>query len=391
MKTRIFLFPFRGRSLPILSTVLMAALLAGCAQLFPTERAPEPEPVVAEKKPPPKPVEPPPPSTLYEWYGTDDYISHIEIDVNDQKARFYRGAKEVGWTRVASGVYKYPTPIGTFAVMEKVQDKRSNLYGRIYNKNGKLVKRNAKMGVDTVPAGGHFKGASMPYFLRLTNDGIGMPAGPIPRPGRRASHGCIRMPRKFAPILYRYVDLGTQVTIKGKGPTYASYLAKQRRSRPKVTPVAAVEPTAPTTGTTPEPAQPAAGQSEMASETAASTTQPTSVGESSSIPETESASTTEEMPGSTPDEPSSSSGAPTAVDAPSSSPPASATETTPVSTPSDSGVAPASAPSALPEATPTPTPRIEEAEREATSTSDTSSAQPTMPVETPPPPPSSPE
>lgn len=223
------------RLLILMAAISLAALLSSCAQLNPPASEPEPAPAqpVAEKKPPPEPIKPPPRSRLYEWYGSDDYVSHIEISVNEQKARFYSGEKEVGWTTVASGVFKHPTPIGTFAVLEKVQNKRSNIYGRIYNKNGKLVKRNAKMGVDSVPEGGRFKGAPMPFFMRLTNDGIGMHAGPIPRPGHRASHGCIRMPKKFAPVLYRYVDVGTPVTIKGKGPSYTRYLAQQRRSNSK--------------------------------------------------------------------------------------------------------------------------------------------------------------
>jgi hypothetical protein len=233
---------------PLAAVVAIASsmLLASCAGLYPLNlsQKPAPEPVVAEKKPPPppEPIKPPPPSRLYEWKGSDDYISRIEISINEQKARFYRGDKEVGWTTVASGLVKRPTPVGSFAVMEKVQDKRSNLYGRIYNKNGKLVKRNADLDVDSIPAGGRFEGASMPYFLRLTGDGIGMHAGPIPHPGRRASHGCIRMPKKFAPILYRYVSVGTPVTIKGNGPSYASYLSKQRKSAPKRAPAVSAQP-----------------------------------------------------------------------------------------------------------------------------------------------------
>jgi hypothetical protein len=244
MKTIAHMPPAWARTFATLTAVAIAAMLTSCAHLNPPEPEPAPEPTVAEKKAPPKPIKPPPPSSLYEWWGKD-YVSHIEVSINEQKARFYSGDQMVGWTTVASGVHKFPTPTGSFAVTEKIQDKKSNLYGKIYNKNGKLVKRNAKMGVHRVPAGGRFKGAPMPYFLRLTNDGIGMHAGPIPRPGSRASHGCIRMPRNFAPILYRHVDIGTAVTIKGNGPAYASYVTKQRKSAPKPasTAVAKTDPT----------------------------------------------------------------------------------------------------------------------------------------------------
>jgi len=249
-----------GRSLTAVVAVAVSALLASCAYLNPPIPEPKPEPVVVEKKPPPEPIKPPPASRLYEWNGSKDYISRIEISINEQKARFYSGEKEVGWTTVASGVFRNPTPVGSFAILEKVQNKRSNLYGKIYNRNGKLVKSNADLGVDVIPAGGRFVGASMPYFLRITNDGIGMHAGPIPRPGNRASHGCIRMPKKFAPILYRYVDVGTPVTIKGNGPNYASYLSKRRRSAPKATSPAPAQPES-AVASTEAPASPAADTS----------------------------------------------------------------------------------------------------------------------------------
>jgi hypothetical protein len=129
---------------------------------------------------------------------------------------------------VASGVRKHPTPVGHFEIMEKVENKRSNLYGKIYTKSGKVLRSDAKTGRDTVPTGARFEGARMPYFLRLTYDGIGLHAGPIPRPGRPASHGCIRMPSKMAPVLFKHVNLGTKVSIVGKGPDYGNYVQKQR-------------------------------------------------------------------------------------------------------------------------------------------------------------------
>jgi lipoprotein-anchoring transpeptidase ErfK/SrfK len=55
--------------------------------------------------------------------------------------------------------------------------------------------------------------APMPYWMRLTWRGIGMHAGPIPRPGNPASHGCIRLPRPFAIQLYQIVRIGTPVRI----------------------------------------------------------------------------------------------------------------------------------------------------------------------------------
>lgn len=230
------------RRAPVPSHPLFLALVAplllglsGCVEVSRFFARPEAKPVqeqaeqvAAEPEPIPKPQEKPKPGKLYEWSGNGRRVSRIVVNTDEQKARFYDGDEQIGWTTVASGIKKFPTPSGHFEVLEKVQNKRSNLYGRIYSSGGKVVHRDAKMGRDPVPAGARFEGASMPYFMRLTNDGIGLHAGPIPRPGRPASHGCIRMPKKFASVAYEHVDVGTKVSIVGSGPSYGNYVQKQR-------------------------------------------------------------------------------------------------------------------------------------------------------------------
>lgn len=225
-----------------LSVAAAVAMLSSCTHLTQLtdlmQRQSEPEaqaqpPAPAPTPPPPAPSTPVKPSPLYAWNGNGRWVSHIEVDVDQQKARFFDGEDEVGWTTIASGIRSYPTPTGRFAVLEKVNDKKSNLYGKIYGKGGNLVKANAKMGLDPIPAGGRFEGAKMPYFLRVTGDGIGLHAGPIPRPGSPASHGCIRMPSHLAPVLYQHVNIGTSVAIVGNGPSYATYLAQQQRTAAK--------------------------------------------------------------------------------------------------------------------------------------------------------------
>ncbi len=235
-----------------LGAALTLALLSGCAG-FPKPFGPQAETVTpppAEAKvaaePVPAPLPEPEPAKktpLFEWTGKGRAVTRIVVDVDEQKARFYEGDNEVGWTTVASGVSKFPTPVGRFSVTEKVANKESNLYGKIYGKGGQLLHSNAKMGKTPIPAGARFDGADMPYFLRLTGDGIGLHAGPIPNPGRPASHGCIRMPRAFAPIAFRHVGIGTEVSIVGKGPSYSAYLAQQRAQSPR--PVVAAKPAAP--------------------------------------------------------------------------------------------------------------------------------------------------
>ena len=53
---------------------------------------------------------------------------------------------------------------------------------------------NVEADKDPRPRGTAFRGASMPYFLRI-HGGIGMHAGYLP--GYPASHGCIRLPEEY--------------------------------------------------------------------------------------------------------------------------------------------------------------------------------------------------
>lgn len=137
----------------------------------------------------------------------------VKIDLSEQTAYFYRGDTKVGQSRVASGRSGHATPTGSFTIMEKVAGKRSNLYGRIYDAKGNVVVSDADTRRHSVPKGGKFVGAPMPYWMRLTSYGIGMHVGPIPNPGSPASHGCIRMPREMAQVLFENAPSGTRVTI----------------------------------------------------------------------------------------------------------------------------------------------------------------------------------
>ncbi len=196
--------------------LIRASLLAGAAFLASCKSppAPAPQPVKEEWKYP------------GEWTGGEKPISRIAINVDTQRATLYNGDDVVGWTYVASGIPSFPTPTGSFKIMEKVKDKSSNLYGKGYDSSGKLVNSDFKQGRDMLPSGGRFVAAPMKYFMRLTGDGVGMHIGPIPKPGRRASHGCIRLPAKMAPILFAHTSVGTPVDITGSGPDYQTYLAQ---------------------------------------------------------------------------------------------------------------------------------------------------------------------
>lgn len=200
-----------NRNVALLSRVVssVAALLV-CGGIFSScAVGPQTQAANQAKQPAPR---------LFEWWGDGmSGAAAIRINLDEQKARIYRGGQEAGWTVLASGTPSHPTPSGTFYVMEKIPDKVSNTYGVIMNSNGEVVNWDAKAGVTPVPAGCRFVGAPMPYWMRITSWGVGMHAGDIPEPGLPASHGCIRLPRDFAGTLYGVVEVGTRVTITGSG------------------------------------------------------------------------------------------------------------------------------------------------------------------------------
>ena len=84
---------------------------------------------------------------------------------------------------VSTGTKGRETPAGVFAIVEKKEDHRSNMYDD----------------------------AHMPHMQRITWNGIALHGGPLP--GYAASHGCIRMPFGFADKLFPKTRIGMRVII----------------------------------------------------------------------------------------------------------------------------------------------------------------------------------
>ena len=150
---------------------------------------------------------------MYQWYddGGPEKVS-ISISLSEQVATIKRGDREVGWSYVATGKEGRSTSPGSYTITEKIVDKHSNKYGWIENEYGEVTDDDASPG-DPLQPGERYVPAPMPYWMRLTNYGIGMHVGNIPSPGEPASHGCIRMPKEFVPVLFDKVSVGTPVTI----------------------------------------------------------------------------------------------------------------------------------------------------------------------------------
>ena len=107
----------------------------------------------------------------------------VVVSLPEQRAYVYRAGVRIGVSSVSTGTATHPTPTGVFEILQKKVDHRSNLYND----------------------------APMPYMQRLTWDGIALHAGKVT--GRPASHGCVRLPRAFAQLLYAETDKGGIVVI----------------------------------------------------------------------------------------------------------------------------------------------------------------------------------
>ena len=134
----------------------------------------------------------------------------IKIKLGEQRAYFYKGGELVGISQLSTGREGLNTPSGNYKIIQKDKDHVSNLYGDYVDAADNVVVPNVSVNKDPKPPGTHFKGAPMPYFMRIVG-GVGMHAGYLP--GYPASHGCIRMPEFTAENFIRSVEAGTPVTV----------------------------------------------------------------------------------------------------------------------------------------------------------------------------------
>jgi lipoprotein-anchoring transpeptidase ErfK/SrfK len=139
----------------------------------------------------------------------------IVIDLEQQRAYFYKGGNVVGVSIVSTDREGYDTPSGEFRITQKDLTHVSSIYGDYVDRSGQVVVENVDATKDPRPRGTVFQGASMPYFLRITG-GIGMHAGYLP--GYPASHGCIRLPKEMAAHFFNNAAIGTPVAIRQGSP-----------------------------------------------------------------------------------------------------------------------------------------------------------------------------
>ena len=123
----------------------------------------------------------------YRWAATvpEKGETKVVIDLLTQRFYVYRADQLVGVSTISSGKKGKETQLGFWSVMLK----RKLGYSRKYDN------------------------APMPFMQMYDPKGLAFHAGALP--GYPASHGCVRLPPKFAERLYGMTVTGTKVIIEG--------------------------------------------------------------------------------------------------------------------------------------------------------------------------------
>ena len=137
--------------------------------------------------------------------------TRIVVSIPKQRAYLMIGEKIVADGPVSSGRRGHESPTGHLHVLEKDPNHHSSLYGDFVDSSGRTVRAGVSARSDSAPSGTHFAGAPMKWFLRLTEDGVGMHIGILP--GYPASHGCIRQSVDGAKLFYDHVKVGAPVDV----------------------------------------------------------------------------------------------------------------------------------------------------------------------------------
>lgn len=118
----------------------------------------------------------------------------IWVDLRTQLVSVFRGGHEIGTAVVVYGAETMKSPVGRFPILSKHRDYHSRSYD-----------------------------APMPYSLFITRDGVALHGSPMSR--RRATHGCIGLPDKFAALLFNAAKVGDEVRVT-RSPSTTPQTAK---------------------------------------------------------------------------------------------------------------------------------------------------------------------
>jgi lipoprotein-anchoring transpeptidase ErfK/SrfK len=205
------------RNTPLCLTLLVTMAAVAHAQLFrPRSPSPQQSPAPAAAQPLRKASdlirkqEPLKVNQALLKQATPDN-THIVVSIPKQRAYLMIGDQIVADGPVSSGKRGHSSPTGHMHVLEKDPNHHSSLYGDFVDRSGRIVRCGVSAHIDSAPSGTHFAGAAMKWFLRLTEDGVGMHIGILP--GYPASHGCVRQSSEGAKLFYDHVKVGTPVDV----------------------------------------------------------------------------------------------------------------------------------------------------------------------------------
>jgi len=115
--------------------------------------------------------------------AADSRSLQILVSKSDQSLALYENGEIIATSKVSTGKAGHETPSGIFSILEKRKYHESNIYSA----------------------------APMPFMQRLTWSGIALHEGKVPN--YPASHGCVRLPSKFAKSLFGDTRTGVHVII----------------------------------------------------------------------------------------------------------------------------------------------------------------------------------
>lgn len=113
----------------------------------------------------------------------------IIVSKSEQTLSLYEDGALIATSKVSTGKPGHETPSGIFSILDKKKYHESNIYSA----------------------------APMPFMQRLTWSGIALHEGRVPN--YPASHGCIRLPAKFATSLYGMTARGVHVIVSNEDVT----------------------------------------------------------------------------------------------------------------------------------------------------------------------------
>jgi hypothetical protein len=107
----------------------------------------------------------------------------LAVSIGSQRVTVYDNGTPIASSPISTGMAGHLTPMGVFSVIQKQRWHHSNLYSN----------------------------APMPFMQRITWSGVALHSGVVP--GYPASHGCIRLPERFAVRLWGMTKVGARVVI----------------------------------------------------------------------------------------------------------------------------------------------------------------------------------